>query len=95
MQIDRATVLRLAELSKLSLDESEEAYFIKRLDEMIEYMSVLDCLDTSDVIPSLDFNGLNNVMREDKVLDSFDRELLTKNARLNADNVLAVPKTVE
>lgn len=63
-------ILHIAKLGNLTLTEKEMEVFKKQLSSVIEYISQLQEVDTSEVEPSSQITGLTDVMREDKVEES-------------------------
>ena len=75
-------------LAKLHLTEEEKEKSRQDLQQMLDYVDMLNKLDTSDVEP------IKNVFREDVVLESTPREELLKNAPKEKDGQFLVPKTI-
>jgi len=65
------------------------------LGAVIDYMDVLNRLDTDGVEPLSHVFNITNVMRSDDVKPSYDRELLLSNAPERTDETVIVPKTIE
>lgn len=95
MQISVETVKRVAELSKIRLDEASVGKMQEELGCIVEYMEILNQLDTEGVEPLSHAIELKNVLREDKVVPSYLREEILKNAPKASDDAFVVPKTVE
>jgi len=57
----------LCELAKLRLTEDEKRVFLRDLNRILEYFSVIDEVEAGDVEPAFHVLGLSNVMREDEV----------------------------
>ena len=62
---------------------------------MLEYIDKLNELDTDGVEPMSHVFPVNNVFREDIVINGDDREEILKNAPERKDGAFVVPKTVE
>jgi aspartyl-tRNA(Asn)/glutamyl-tRNA(Gln) amidotransferase subunit C len=95
MRTAKEIVEHVAELSRIKLDEDETEKMIKELGEVIEYMDILQGLDTEGVEPMSHVFPITNVMREDEVTPSFEREDILRNAPERTDETLVVPKTIE
>ena len=95
MQIDAKMVEYVAELAKLRLNAEESELMAADLSKVLEYMDVLNSLDTSAVEPVTHVFGVENVFRADEVQPSFDREEILKNALESAQGCFKVPQTVE
>lgn len=95
MLITKELVEYVAELSRIKLDEQSTAKMEKELGAIVEYMEVLNKLDTEGVEPLSHVFNITNVMREDEVKESYDRAEILKNAPESTDETFVVPKTVE
>ena len=95
MQITNELVRYVANLSRIKLDEKQEEKMLSELAAVIEYMDVLNKLDTENVEPLSHVFSITNVMRDDEVKPSYDREELLKNAPDHTDETFIVPKTVD
>ncbi len=95
MEITKDMVGYVASLARLKLDESQTAALQKDLGEIINYMDVLNNLDTEGIEPMSHAFAVKNVFREDVVKPSADRAELLKNAPKSDEEAIIVPKTVE
>lgn len=68
-KLTRDVVLKLAQLSRLKLTDEEIERFREELSSILDYVEVLDSVDTKGLEPTYQVTGLKNVMREDKVRD--------------------------
>ncbi|MBE6799321.1 MAG: Asp-tRNA(Asn)/Glu-tRNA(Gln) amidotransferase subunit GatC [Ruminococcaceae bacterium] len=93
--ITKELVEYVAELSRIKLDEQSAEKMEKELGAIVEYMEVLNKLDTDGVEPLSHVFNITNVMREDEVKESYDRADILKNAPERTDETFVVPKTVE
>ena len=64
------TVRHIAKLARLKLSDEEVKKFTKELTSILEYIDVLNELDTENVEPTAQVTGLSNVFREDEVKGS-------------------------
>ena len=95
MSITREDVLHLAELSSISLDESQIEPLIKDLDNIVNYFSQLDELNTENVEPTYQCFDMQNVWREDNIVDfEAKREDLLALTVESEDNQIKVPKVL-
>lgn len=95
MSITKEDVLHLAELSNISLDDAQIEPLIKDLDNIVNYFSQLDELNTEDVEPTYQCFDMQNVWRED-VIEDFEakREDLLALTVESEDNQIKVPKVL-
>jgi len=67
-------VLHVAKLAKLDLTNEEVTKFQEQLSKIVDYISQLSEVDTSNLEPTSQTTGLENVFREDKIkADSFSQ----------------------
>ena len=95
MKLNRKDVEHVALLSRLELSEQELDKFTGQLDAILEYIDVLNQVDTSAVEPLAHVLEIRNVMRADEVQPSLPREAALQNAPDAEDGFFKVPKIVE
>lgn len=95
MEITDKLVTYVAELAHLKLEDAQREEAKADLAKMIGYVDKLSELDTEGVEPMSHAFPVTNVFREDVVKESFDRELILKNAPAAKEGCFLVPKTVE
>jgi len=94
-QITRDDVLHLAQLSSLELGEAEIDGLQADISNILGYVEQLSKLDTNNVEPTYQVTGLENVWRDDKVIDyGVSREDLLARAPESIDNQVKVPKVL-
>lgn len=74
-------VKHIAKLANLTLSEEEEKKFEKQLEETVEYIEGLSEVDTTNVEPTSQVTGLENVTRQDEIKPSLSQEDALKNAK--------------
>ncbi len=95
MQITRELVEYVADLSRICLDGASEEKMERELGAVIEYMEVLNALDTDGVEPLSHVFQVTNVMREDAVAPSSPREDILAGAPEATGQTFVVPRTLE
>ena len=95
MRITTEMVDYISQLSRLSLPEEEKEAMTAQLERIVDYMDVLNQLDTADIEPMSHVFPLKNVLRPDTVEPSFARPTLLQNAPVPDEEAFLVPKTVE
>ena len=94
-QITRDDVLHLAQLSSLQLSNAEIDELQTDIGNILGYVEQLGKLDTGNVEPTYQVTGLQNVWRDDTVIDyGVSREDLLARAPESADNQVKVPKVL-
>lgn len=93
--ISDETIEYVGILAKLELSEDEKEKAKSDMGRMLDYIDMLNQLDTSGVEPMSHIFPVNNVFREDVVVNGDDRENILANAPEEKDGAFVVPKTVE
>lgn len=94
-KISRATVLRLAQLSKLQLADDEADALAADITNILGYVEQLNELDTEGVQPTYQVTGLENVWSRDDVQpSSVPQKVLLALAPDATDNQIKVPKVL-
>jgi aspartyl-tRNA(Asn)/glutamyl-tRNA(Gln) amidotransferase subunit C len=94
VRITKKDVEHVALLSRLDLTEEEKEAYTKQLNSIIDYMNKINELDTEGVEPTAHVLPIYNVMREDEVGESLDREKVLENAPEKEDGQFKVPRIV-
>ena len=93
--ISRDDVLHLAQLSSLQLSSDEVDGLQTDISKILDYVQQLSELDTTGVEPTYQVTGLQNVWRDDVVINSgVNREQLLSLAPAAYDNQVKVPKVL-
>jgi len=79
-------------LSRLKCSEQEIAEFTAQLGAILDYVALLDELDTKGVEPLAHCLPVHNVFREDEVEASLSNEQALANAPQREDGFFAVPR---
>jgi len=91
----KISIEHLAQLARLSLSDNEKTLFADQIDSILSYMDKLNELDTATVEPTSHVISLSNVVREDLLKDSLERESALSNAPDRTDKFYRVPKIIE
>lgn len=89
------TIAYVGILAKLELSPEETQQAKKDMNTMLEYMELLQDLDTEGVEPMSHVFPIQNVFREDVVENGDDREQILSNAPAQKEGSYQVPRTVE
>ena len=95
MEVNNATVDKLAHLSRLEFNETEKEEIKNDLQRMIAFVEKLNELDLDAVKPMLFMSEEVNVLREDEIKGSISRDEALKNAPLHDDQFFKVPKVIK
>lgn len=95
MQVDEATVRRIARLARIKITDDEAKNLEGELSGILNWVEQLDEVDTSSVEPMTTIVEQKLKMREDKVTDGEIADVVTSNAPAKDDHFFVVPKVVE
>lgn len=93
--ISDETIEYVGILAKLELSDEEKEKAKSDMGKMLDYIDKLNELDTSEVEPMSHVFPVNNVFREDVVVNGDDRENILKNAPEQNEESFIVPKTFD
>ena len=93
--ISDETIEYVGILAKLDLSPEEKEAAKKDMSRMLDYIDMLNELDTEGVEPMSHIFPVNNVFREDVVENGDARERMLATAPRKKDGAFMVPKTVE
>ena len=93
-RISRAEVAKVARLARLALTEEELARATVQLGDIVEHFADIDELDLADVEPMTQPFPLANVLRDDEVTDSLDRDEVLAAAPEVEDGRFKVPPII-
>jgi len=90
--ISRDEVAKVARLARLTLREDELDLFTEQLGQILEHARDMNSLDLADVVATAHPFGVTNVVREDEVVASLDRDTVLAMAPDARDHRFAVPR---
>lgn len=93
--LDTELITYLANLSKLGIDEEHKEQMLSEMSAIVELMDTMNDV-VFDEDADLQGEGVSIVnLREDKVIESFERDKLLANASHQKDGFFVVPKIME
>lgn len=93
-KISDETIEYVGILAKLELSDEEKEKAKEEMGKMLEYIEILNELDTQGIEPMSHVFPVTNVFREDIVTNGDGREAVLSNAPQKKDGSFEVPKTV-
>ena len=94
-KLTRDDVLKLAQLARISLSDDEVTEFSEELSAILQYVEMLDSVNTEGLQPTNQVTGLTNVMRDDVVIDyGYTPKDLLANAPAVQDDQLKVKRMI-
>lgn len=95
MQVDEATVKRIARLARIKVTPEEAKGLVGELSGILDWVEQLNEVDVTGVEPMTRVVSVKLKMREDVVTDGGIADQVTANAPLTDDHFYVVPKVVE
>lgn len=95
MQVDEATVKRIARLARIKITDAEAKGLEKELSGILDWVRQLDEVDTAQVEPMTRVVPIELKKRQDKVTDGGIADDIVRNAPMVEDHYFVVPKVVE
>lgn len=94
MKITKDEVMHVANLARLDMDEASIDKFAGQIGNILEYVDVLNRVDTQGVTPTSHAISLTNVFREDLEKKALERDKALANAPQKEDGNFVVPKII-
>ena len=95
MEVDEATVRRIARLARIRVTDAEARALEKELSGILDWVKQLDEVDTSQAEPMTRVTPVTLKRRADVVSDGGIAEAIVENAPARAEHFVLVPKVVE
>lgn len=95
MQVDAATVKRIARLARIKITDNEAEGLQGELTQILAWVEQLDTVDTTGVEPMTRVVPIKLAMREDTVTDGEIADQVVANAPVSENHFFVVPKVVE
>jgi aspartyl-tRNA(Asn)/glutamyl-tRNA(Gln) amidotransferase subunit C len=94
-QLTREDVARVAVLARLKLSDAELTALTSQLGRVLEYVDVLNEVDTDGVEPMAHAVEMQNVLRNDEIRESLPRDAALANAPKTDGQSFLVPQILE
>lgn len=95
MSVSKKDVDYVADLARLQLTEEETESLASDMNQILDYMTTLEELDTSDVEPLEHVIDLEYRLRDDKAKEPLSHEDALKNAPDADSDYFRVPRVIE
>jgi aspartyl-tRNA(Asn)/glutamyl-tRNA(Gln) amidotransferase subunit C len=92
VQVDEKLVREIAALARLDLSQAETEEFLSQFKDILEYVSILNEVDTDEVPPAYLSSANKSVTREDEVEPSVPTEEFISNAPQSKDDFVVIPR---
>ena len=94
MQVSKEELLHIANLANLNLEESEQNSYLKNLQEILDFMEIINNTNTENLEITVGATEVKNVFRKDEVQEFEDNLALLQNGKDIEFNMFRVPKVV-
>ena len=92
IQVDQKLVKEIASLARLDLTEEETEMFVSQFKDILDYVSILNEVDTEDVPPAYLSSANISVTREDEIEESVPTKEFLANAPQSKDEYVVIPR---
>ena len=92
VKIDEKLVKEIASLARLDLTEEETAMFVNQFKDILDYVSILNEVDTESVPPAYLSSANKSGLREDEIEESVPTEEFLANAPQSRDRYILIPR---
>lgn len=95
MRLETSDVTHVAELSRIEISDEKKEKFTSELSSIISHVEDLESAPTEDIKPISQITNLENVMREDKIMEGLPIDKILQNAPDKKDNFIKTKKVFE
>lgn len=95
MVIDSTVIRKVARLARIRVSSEQEQHFSDEISKMLQWMEMLNEVDTNHVSPMFSVNQDNMARRDDVVTDGNYVDDILANAPNAAYGMFIVPKVIE
>jgi aspartyl-tRNA(Asn)/glutamyl-tRNA(Gln) amidotransferase subunit C len=92
VQVDERLVKEIASLARLDLTKEETEMFVSQFKDILDYVSILNEVDTDNVPPAYLSSENKSVTREDVIEKSAPTEEFLSNAPESKDDYIVIPR---
>lgn len=95
-KLDKETIKQLTRLCRIDCTEEEQESLLKDLKKILDYIEQLQEIDTENVPPCNHIlEGMANVMREDEIGKTLNRDVFLANAPSHIGGMIRVPPVIK
>jgi aspartyl-tRNA(Asn)/glutamyl-tRNA(Gln) amidotransferase subunit C len=92
IQVDEKLVKEIASLARLDLSQEETAMFVSQFRDILDYVSILNEVDTEGVPPAYLSSANRSVTRQDVIEPSVPTSEFLTNAPKTKDGYVVIPR---
>ena len=92
VQIDEKLVKEIASLARLDLNDEETEMFVSQFKDILDYVSILNEVNTENVPPAYLSSANKSVTREDEIQESVPTQEFLSNTPQSKDEYVVIPR---
>ena len=92
IQVDEKLVREIASLARLDLSKEETEMFVSQFKDILDYVSILNEVDTEHVPPAYLSSANKNMPREDAIEPSTPTDEFISNVPQSKDDYVVIPR---
>ena len=92
LKVDEKLVGEIASLARLDLSKAETEMFVLQFKDILDYVSILNEVDTENVPPAYLFTANRSITREDVIEPSVPTDQFISNAPEAKDDYVVIPR---
>ena len=92
LKVDEKLVREIASLARLDLSKEETAMFVSQFKDILDYVSILNEVDTENVPPAYLSSANRSITREDVIEPSVPTDHFISNAPEAKDDYVVIPR---
>ncbi|MEC7832658.1 MAG: Asp-tRNA(Asn)/Glu-tRNA(Gln) amidotransferase subunit GatC [Pseudomonadota bacterium] len=93
--MDKKTIIKIADLAKIDIDDSELDEITSSLSKILALVNEMDSVSTEGITPMAHPLNMTQRLRKDEVLEKNQRDELQKNNSYVDNGYYKVPKVIE
>jgi aspartyl-tRNA(Asn)/glutamyl-tRNA(Gln) amidotransferase subunit C len=90
--VDEKLVKEIASLARLDLSQEETEMFVSQFKDILDYVGILNEVDTENVPPAYASSANKSVIREDQIEESVPTEDFLSNVPESKDDYVVIPR---
>ncbi len=95
MSVSKEELIRIVKLADLRIDEKEIDKYLKNLDDILNYVKILEKAPINNLDETIGANDNANVFRKDEVKEFDNRDGLLQNAPEIERDMYKIPKVIQ
>ena len=92
IQVDEKLVKEIASLARLDLSKEETEMFVSQFKDILDYVSILNEVNTENVSPAYLSSANKSVTREDEIEESVPTKEFLANTPQSKDDYVVIPR---